>query len=382
MKNCLIGAKRLLTPNGWEENKVLTIEDGRITRIATGTTADFTAEILSPAPIDPHLHGGDGFDITKSSVEGMEAWLLRLAQSGVGAILASPYTCPIDTMREDLSIIRTVMKRQKEEGIPGARLLGAHLEGPFISHNRPGAMCQEDIAVPSEKTCRQLLEGFEPIVREMSLAPEVPGAFEVIDYLKSIGVRIQAGHCDATFEEGEAAFERGVGSICHFFNAARPIHHRDPSFLSAGIVHREIYAEMITDLVHLKPGAIRFLWTCKGPDRIILISDAVSTTNLPDGRYLDNGDWIEVINGASYNTTSGTLNGGGTYLPGAIRNLVSLGVSADQALNAAAANAARWLELDSGIRLGAEATLTGWDKDLQSLFTYAGGFLHRKEEVL
>ena len=109
MKNCLIGAKRLLTPNGWEENKVLTIEDGRITRIAAGTTADFTAEILSPAPIDPHLHGGDGFDITKSSVEGMEAWLLRLAQSGVGAILASPYTCPIDTMREDLSIIRTVM---------------------------------------------------------------------------------------------------------------------------------------------------------------------------------------------------------------------------------------------------------------------------------
>ncbi len=375
--NCLIGAKRLLTPGGWEENQVLDIRDGRISRIASGQTADYTADIVAPGLIDPHLHGGSGFDVMSATVEGMEEWLLDLAGSGVGAVVASPYTAPIEQMRKSLSVIQAVMERQKE-GAPGARLLGAHLEGPFISCNRPGAMETQYIQPPTEKACRELIEGFEPIIREMSLAPEVPGCGEVVDLLLREGIRVQAGHCDATFEEGEAAFRRGVGAICHFFNGARPIRHRDPGFLTAALVTPDIYCEMITDFVHLDPGAVRLLWKCKGPDRIMLISDAVTTTNLPDGRYFDNGTWVVVQDGASRVEETGSLNGGGTYLPGAVRNLVSLGIPADQALNAGAANAARWLQLESGIRLGAEAVLTGWTKELTPLFTLAGGHIHRK----
>ena len=205
-----------------------------------------------------HLHGGSGFDVMSATVEGMEAWLSDLAKSGVGAVLASPYTSPTEQMRDSLAVIRTVMERQKE-GAPGARLLGAHLEGPFISMERPGSMETQYIQPPTEKACRELIEGYEPIIREMTLAPEVPGCGDLVDLLLREGIRVQAGHCDATFGEGEAAFRRGVGSICHFFNGARPIRHRDPGFLTAALVTPDIYCEMITDFVHLDPGAVRLL---------------------------------------------------------------------------------------------------------------------------
>lgn len=373
-----IGAKRLLTENGWERDRVLEMEDGWITRIASGTAADFSADTVAPGLIDPHLHGGDGFDVMHPTVEGMEAWLVRLAESGVGAVLASPYTGPIEVMRGSLEVIARVMERQKKEGTPGARLLGAHLEGPFISCDRLGAMEERYVLPPSEKACRQLLEGYEPIVREMTLAPEVPGAGEVITLLESMGIRVQAGHCDASWEEGEAAFDSGVGAVCHIFNGARPIRHRDPGFLTAALTRPEVYCEMITDLVHLHPGMVRLVWHCKGPEHVILISDAVTTTNLPDGEYLDNGQIVEVRGGASF-VKGGGLNGGGTYLPGAVRNLISLGIPDSQALSAASANAARWLRLEHGIRPGVPANLTGWDEKMQPLFTLAGGHIHRKE---
>ncbi len=376
----LIGAGRLLTPDGWEENRVLEIQDGVICRIAAGNAADFRAETVAPGLIDVHLHGGDGFDVMHPTEEGMVAWLQRLAESGVAAILASPYTGPEEIMRGSLEVIRKVMERQKKEGVPGARLLGAHLEGPFISKKRLGAMEEQYIFSPSAATAKKLMEGYESIIWEMTLAPEVPGSEEVIDLLNHMGIRIQAGHCDATFEEGMAAFERGVGSVCHCFNAARPIHHRDPGFIAAALTTPSIYTEMIGDLVHLHPGTIRLIWTCKGPDKVILISDAVSTTNLPDGDYMDNGQMVEVRNGVS-KVRGGGLNGGGTYLPGAVRNLISLGIPDDQALKAASVNPARWLRMDAGIRLGAKAFLTGWDKDMNPLFTLTGNHFCRKGET-
>lgn len=377
--NYIIGAKRLLTPNGWEHDKIVEVKNDRIVKIASGKTADFTAEILSTGLIDPHLHGGDGFDIMAPSVDGLEKWLVRLAQSGVSAVLVSPYTGSMQQMRTSLEAIKIVMEKQKHGEAGGAQILGAHLEGPYISSQRLGAMEEKFIHKPTVADCKELIAGYEDIILEMSLAPEVEGSYDVIDYLLGLGIKIQAGHCNATYEEGEHAFNNGVGAVCHFFNASRPIHHRDPGFLAAAIVNRNVYCEMITDFVHLHRGAVSFLWSCKGPDRIILVSDAVSTTNLPDGRYMDNGQWVIVKNGES-RVEGGGLNGGGTYLPGAVRNLISLGVPDEQALNAASINAARWLGIDSGVHLGAPARLTGWSENMQPTFTLTGGKIYTKGE--
>ncbi len=367
-----VSAKRLLTADGWEENRVLEIDGGRITRIAEGKSADFTAETLTPGLIDPHLHGGDGFDIMHPTVEKMEAWLLRLAESGVSAILASPYTGPIEVMRESLAVIAKVMRRQREELAGGARVLGVHLEGPFISRRRLGAMQEEYVLSPSVEAYRTLTDGYEPIIRQMTLAPEESGAGEVISYLTGQGIRVLAGHSDASFEEGETAFHGGVGGVCHFFNAARPIRHRDPGFLTAGLLNDSVYCEMIGDLVHLHPGAVRLICRCKGSHRVMLVSDAVSTTNLPDGEYQDNGLTVEVRGGASF-VKGGGLNGGGTYLPGTIRNLVSIGIPFGDAVGMASFNTARWLRSPVGsIGIGAEAFLLGWNGEMQPEFTVIG----------
>ncbi len=374
----LIGARRLLTSEGWKNDSILEIEDGRITRVASGSICDYRAEIVSPGLLDPHIHGGSGFDIMEPNVEGMEAWLLELARAGVAAVLPSPYTSPMEAMRNSLSVISQVMGRQVRGEAGGARILGVHLEGPFISKKRLGAMEEQFVPEPSEKTCRKLLEGYEGIVKEMTLAPEVPGGEEVLAVLRELGVKAQAGHCDATFEEGEAAFGKGVGSVCHFFNAARPIRHRDPGFLSAALLDPGIFCEMIGDLVHLHPGAVRLIWQCKAPEKIMLISDAVSTTNLPDGIYQDNGLTVEVRNGASF-VQGGGLNGGGTYLPGAVRNLVSLGISEENALRAASVTAAARLGLPHGIWKGARASLTAWGPDLTAEFTVIGNEVYQKE---
>lgn len=377
----LIGAHRLLTSEGWKENCVLEIEDGRIARIQPGTVCDYQAECVSAGLLDPHIHGGSGFDIMEPTVEGMEQWLLSLAEAGVAAVLPSPYTAPMETMRNSLAVIAEVMERQKNGECGGARVLGAHLEGPFISKNRLGAMEERFVLEPSEKACRQLLEGYESIVKEMTLAPEVSGSEEVLRVLKELGIRPQAGHCDATWEEGEAAFSEGVGSVCHFFNASRPIRHRDPSFLTAALLNPRIYCEMIGDLVHLHPGAVRLIWRCKAPEKIMLISDAVSTTNLPDGVYQDNGLTVEVRDGASF-VQGGGLTGGGTYLPGTVRNMISLGIPAEQALHAASVTAAQWLGLENQVCEGAKASLTAWGADWKPVFTVVGSQLYKKEEIL
>lgn len=374
----LVGARRLLTAGGWKTDCVLEIRDGRIARIAAGRTADYRAELLSPGLIDPHIHGGSGFDVMNPTVKGMENWLVQMAKAGVAAVLPSPYTDSVEAMRGALEVIAQVMKRQQAGEAQGARVLGAHLEGPFISRNQLGAMEERFVQKPSAKACRRLLEGYESIVKEMTFAPEVPGSDEVLDILKELGIRPQAGHCDAAWEEGKTAFAKGVGSVCHFFNAARPIHHRDPGFLSAALVDPEIYCEMIGDLAHLHLGAVRLLWHCKPPERIILISDAVPTTGLSDGVYEDNGLTIEVRNGASY-VQGGGLSGGGTYLPGAVRNLISLGIPEEQVLRAASVTAAEWLGFEHGIREGAEASLTAWSPELEPVFTVVGGRVYREE---
>ncbi len=375
-----LGADRVLTEQGWEQNRIVEIENGKIVRTASGSCGDYHCHTLTLGLIDPHIHGGDGFDVMQPSVEAMERWLLRLAESGVGGVLASPYTGPVEVMRSSLEMIAQVMERQKKGEAPGARLLGAHLEGPFISRDRLGAMEAQFVQTPSAETCRKLLQGYEHVVKEITLAPEEPGAGEVISLLKGMGIRVQAGHCNATYEEGLSAFESGVGAVCHIFNASRPVLHRDPGYLTAALTEREIYCELIADLVHVHPGVVQLVRHCKGPDRLMLVSDAVPTTNLPDGEYEDNGQMVEVKDGIS-RIKGGGLCGGGTYLPGAVKNLISLGAPDCQACRTASENAMRWLGLPYGLQAGREALLTGWTEEMEPLFVLAGGRIHRKEQA-
>lgn len=190
----------------------------------------------------------------------------------------------------------------------------------------------------------------------------------------SLGVLLESFRTDNAnaMKQAEKAFSQGVGSVCHIFNASRPIHHRSPGFITASLLNDKIYCEMITDFIHLHPAIVKLICKNKGTDKVILISDAVSTTNLPDGEYLDNGLVIVVTNGCSY-VKDGGLNGGKDYVSGAVRNLISIGVPIEDAVSMASYNTAKWLNSNiCSQEIGTDAFITCWSKDMYPLMTFIG----------
>jgi len=345
----------------------ITVENGVITAIEPGRAADAdrTYAYVTPGLIDNHIHGGDGYSVYGSTPEEIEAWLVHLAEAGISGVLPAPSGQP-ERIRKALANLHTVIEHQKAGKAGGALVLGAHLEGPFISAEKPGA--QEAVIPPSVETFRQMTAGYEDIVKEMTLAPEIPGAAEVIACLRERGIRVLAGHTNSTYAEAVNAFANGVGALCHTFNAARGIHHREPGVVTAALTCPDVYCEMIGDLAHLHPGTLRLIRHCKGRERVMLISDAVMTTHLPDGVY----GRVEVKNGENRVVGLGCLSGGGCYTAKSVGNLVKIGMDFSDAVMAAAVNPARWIGADTEPAVGKSVFLTGWNEDYTPACTHIG----------
>lgn len=223
------------------------------------------------------------------------------------------------------------------------------------------------------ETYKQISEGYEDIIKEMTLAPEGEGAKELIGYLSEQGVKVLAGHTDCDYDTALQIFDWGVGAMCHTFNAARPIHHREPGIVAAVLTQPEIYCEMIGDLEHLHPGTIRLLLQCKGSKRAMIVSDAIRTTNCKDGIYEDEKDiTVEVKNGISRDYEKGCLCGGGCYLPRSVKNLVGIGVDFKEAVMAASVNPASWLGQKVMPLVGESVFLEGWNADFEPEHVFLG----------
>lgn len=356
-----IHARQLLTPQGFLPDQVVSVVDGMIASVEPGTQGDLHAEILSPGLIDLHVHGGEGFNARDFDLDKIEPFLEKMLASGVTDFLMTISTGFKETMRHGLEVTRRAMQLQREGKLGGARILGAHLEGPFLSLNRPGAMQEEAIIPASVAAYEGMFAGYEDVIRKISLAPEEPGADKLIAHLLKKGVVVQAGHTNATFEQAQHAFSLGVRSLCHTFNACRPIHHRDPGVITAALVNPDVYCEAICDLEHLHPGTLQLIYGMKGPQRMILVSDSVATHGMPDGQYFMEGYHIVVKDGVSH-TIDGALDGGGVYLCGAVRNMIRLGASEQDALRMASETPAARMGLDDlgAILPGKRAHLTAW----------------------
>lgn len=341
-----ISAKRVLTPEGFLFDKVIHVENGMITGIGAPESADIVCDTAVPGFIDEHLHGGFGADVMHSDEETLLKWLEFLAQNGTTQVLSGVYTAPVPVMRKALETAKNVMEMQKN-GAKGARLTGIHLEGPFISKNAPGAMDIDSVIEPTIENYHAIADGYEDIIRLITIAPENEGAHELAEYLAAKGIAVLAGHTAATAEEGEEAFRHGFGGICHFFNASTPIRHRAPGILTEALLEDPVYTECICDFVHVNRQAVKLIYKVKGADRMIVVSDAVSTTGLPDGIYGEGKDATVVKNGES-RTLSGNLNGGGCVQLGEIRNLISAGIPEADAYKMASETPAGFLRMPGG----------------------------------
>lgn len=373
-----IHAKRLLTPGGFEENRIVSIENGVIAAIEPGDHAPISAEILTPGLIDLHCHGGEGFDARNFELDGIEPFVNKLLQCGVTDFLMTVSTGRRELMRHGLEVSRQAMALQKVGKLGGARILGVHLEGPFLSTARLGAMERAAIAAPGIAAYEALFAGYEDVILKMTLAPEEAGAEALIPYLVNRGIRVQTGHTYASYDQAMRGFDLGANSLCHSFNACRNIHHREPGVVAAALLREDVYMEAICDLVHLHPAILQMIYRMKGPQRMILISDSVATHGMPDGEYFMEGYHIVVKDGVS-RTIDGALDGGGVYLDQSVRNLQSLGASeADSVVMASATPAQRMgLSQLGSIEPGKQAHLTAWSPAWRPAFTVLEDGIHK-----
>ena len=353
---------RIVTPDGLLEGVLRIADDGRIASIE-GTPLDGQrarepgAPLLLPGFIDLHVHGGAGRDI----MEGGDAALQvarKHAEHGTTALLATTMTAPIEDLREALGAVGALCERPQ----PGAaRVLGMHLEGPYINRGKLGA--QPDFARPVALAELQELHALAPI-RLLTLAPEVPGNLDAIPQLTAAGFRVQVGHTLGTYEDGVAALDRGARGFTHLFNAMTPLHHRMPGMVGAALAHAQ-FAEIIPDLLHVHPGAIRA--ALRSIPCLYCVTDSTAATGMPDGEYkLGRQPVTKCLGGVRL--ADGTLAGSTLTMDRALRNLVDvIGLPLLDAARRVATHAADFLGLADRGRLlvGARADVAVLDAELQ-----------------
>jgi N-acetylglucosamine-6-phosphate deacetylase len=352
---------RILTPAGLVEGTLHIRADGRIGAIEgvplpIDLAREAGAVLLLPGFIDLHVHGGGGRDV----MEGGDAALhvaRRHAAHGTTALLATTMTAPVEDLRASLAPVGELTR----SGARGAaRVLGVHLEGPFINAGKLGA--QPDYARPVSLAELQELDALAPL-RLLTLAPEVPGNLDAIPQLVSAGFRVQIGHTLGSYEDGVQALERGALGFTHLFNAMTPLHHRLPGMVGAALAHAR-FAEIIPDLLHVHPGAIRA--ALRSIPCLYCVTDSTAATGMPDGEYrLGRQPVTKCLGGVRL--ADGTLAGSTLTMDRALRNLVDVvGLPLDDAARRVSTYPADFLALSERGRLaeGAWADVVVLDRDL------------------
>ncbi|MDI6801571.1 MAG: amidohydrolase family protein [Thermodesulfovibrionales bacterium] len=236
--------------------------------------------------IDIHIHGIGGYDTRTTDV----AHILKIAEiqgsHGVSEIIPTVYPATIKVMRENMAVVKKAMELHKvgcnsELLTPNSQLstiIGVHLEGPFLNPSKSGALNAMTFIEPTERNLMELLEGFEDIIKIITIAPELDGAIKLIKKISDMGIIVSIGHSDAAYNEAEAGFKAGAKGITHLFNAMRSFHHREPGIAGFGLMNPDIYIEVIADPFHLHSETIDLIFKVKNSERIIIVSDTVKET--------------------------------------------------------------------------------------------------------
>ncbi|WP_310565696.1 N-acetylglucosamine-6-phosphate deacetylase [Hydrogenophaga sp.] len=365
----------LLTPTGFLRGRLRCDDRGRIAAI-DGTPIDEAQARASGLPwllpgfIDLHLHGGAGRDVMQGG-DSAQAIAQLHARHGTTSWLATTMTAP----QEDLTQAFTALAPLCQAPAPaGARVLGVHLEGPYISEQRLGA--QPDFVRPAQLGEIRALHALAPI-RLLTLAPEVHGNQALIEALCAMGMRVQIGHSSGSYEQGVAALRCGATGFTHLFNAMSGLHHREPGMVGAALAHAE-YAELIPDLLHVHPGAMRA--ALRAIPRLYCVTDATAAAGMPDGPYQLGRQTVNKCLGG-VRLADGTLAGSVLTMDAALRNLVqALGLSLAEASARVSTHAADHLGLADRGRLapGAWADLVLLDPQLQVQAVWVEGRLQAR----
>ncbi len=402
----LVTGGRVVTPTGVIDPGVVGISGGRVVSVgAAADTEDALAQTsrslrapagrtperldvhgatVYPGFIDLHIHGSGGGDAVSGSAESLRRMAAFLATGGTTAFLGTTMTAPramLDAALRTMAEFQVARGSSPEAPSPlnplGARLIGAHLEGPFINPARKGAQPAEFARRPSVEEAAELIDAHPGLVRQMTLAPELPGGLELVRYLRSRGVVASIGHSDATYEQAKEAFRAGVTHSSHTYSAMRGLHHREPGTVGAVLLTPSVTAEVIADGVHAHPAAVELLVRVKGPEGVALVTDAIPFAGLPEGCYDAMDTPVMVQRGAAYLQDGQTLAGSTLTMAVAVSNIMSFtGLDEVAAAQMAALTPARVLGMDhdyGSIEPGKVADLTILGTDGRPAVTVVGG---------
>lgn len=381
-------ARRLYTPVEEIESPLLVVEDGRIAEISpfsgksaapTATRVDFGDAILIPGYLDIHIHGGAGVDVMRASPSDLPRLGKFLATHGVTGYFPTTVAAPLDatcTALEGLANAIEAAQTLRSNGDTAvARPLGIHLEGPFLSHKRRGVHPPEYLVAPTVETFDRLWQAARGLVRVLTIAPEVPGALEVIAEAARRKVCVSIGHSDAEMPAAQAAVKAGARHATHTFNAMRPLDHRDPGIIGEVLSNDGMTADLIADGIHVSPPVVKIFLQAKGPEHAVLITDAISATGMPDGRYQLGPIQVDVKDGKC--TANGSLAGSVLTMDRAVRNVTQFSNwSLREAVRAATLNPARAAGMPPGfgtLAVGASADFTVLSLKGEVLKTIVGG---------
>ena len=367
----------LITPEGVIEDGTILLDDGKIAAVGGpdlpvpqgAATREAAGLIVAPGLIDLQVNGGFGRDFTAdpSSIWDVAAGLPRF---GVTAFLPTIITSPPETIQA----AQDTVNAGPPGGWIGARSLGLHLEGPFLNPKKKGAHNPAHIRAPSS---REIVNwSRESGVTLVTLAPELPGAAQVIGELVERGTVVSAGHSLASFEAAGAAFDTGIRYVTHLFNAMPALHHREPGLIAAALADDRLTVGLIADGLHVHPALVSLVWDLLGPTRLNLVTDAMAAMGMSPGEYAL-GDSLVTVDESSARLGDGTLAGCVLSLDAILRLFISFTrASLSEALSTVTAVPARLLGLDGrlgAIRPGMEADLVLLTPSIEVVETYVGG---------
>lgn len=377
MKNILLKHGEIYTHDGIFYNSDLLISDGKISEIGKDITKE-DAEIIDlngkkvvPGFIDIHIHGGVGYDVMDASYEALNSISVHLARHGVTSFCATTMTMDVQYIQSALKNINDTMKK----GTDGAQILGAYVEGPFISIEHKGAQDERHILEPDINIMEKFIEVSNNSIKVVALAPEKDTNGDFVKYVTKKNIRVSLGHTNATYEEMKNAADHGATLAVHTYNGMKGFKHREPGALGEVFLDDRIYGELICDFIHSHPASVKILIKIKGTGKIILISDAMLACGLGDGEYVFGGQKVIVDKGIA-RIENGSLAGSTLTLDKAVANITKLGIPLSEAIKMASFNAAKAIGIDDrkgSIDIDKDADIVVLDNDLTVNMTIVNG---------
>ncbi len=379
MKKILLKNGRIVLKNKLV-NGSISIFDGKIEKIFENNfdldekdfdeIIDLNQKYLGPAFVDVHTHGADGADAMDVSEEALRKISKYLAKEGTANFLATTLTSTKEILKNVLGIVAKL----QDKDIDGANIFGVHMEGPYFSVEYKGAQNEKYMKPAGIKELDEYLSVKEGLVKLFSISPHNQENLEAIKYLSDRGVVASVGHSAAKYEDVIKAVDCGLTHATHTYNAMKGFTHREPGVVGAVFNSDEIMAEIIFDKFHVHPEAVRTLIKIKGVDKVVCVTDSMSATGLPEGKYKLGELDVNVKDGQARLAMNDALAGSVLRMDGAFRNLIELGYSITDVFKMTSTNAAKEFKLNSGeIKVGKDADIVIMDKDYHVCMTFVKG---------